>query len=272
MTAFINHFSFEFRTGIRNRQLLLMNYLFPLGFYLMMGFIMPAINPFFLESLIPALVAFAILAATLLGLPDPLVKAREDGIFRSYKINGVPASSILIMPAATTILHLLIVAIVITATAPILFHAPPPVNWLNYLLTFLAMAVACTGISLLIGVISASTRITVLWSQLIFIPSMLLGGLMIPYSMLPDAAGRISQLLPATQAMNAFNGLAMGAVDYTPWGTPWGSVIVLLLCGVLAFGLSIYMFNWDRHNTTQRGHPMLALLVLLPYVVGIFLL
>jgi len=272
MTAFINHFSFEFRTGIRNKQLLFMNYLFPLGFYLMMGFVMPAINPFFLESLIPALIAFAILSTTLLGLPDPLVKAREDGIFRSYKINGIPASSILVIPAATTMLHLLIVAVIITATAPILFDAPLPANWLNFALTFLAMAVACVGISLLIGVISSSTRMTVLWSQLIFLPSMLLGGLMIPYSMLPDAAGKISQLLPATQAMNAFNGLVMGGADYAPWGAPWGSIIVLVLGGMLAFGLSVYLFNWDRRNTTQRGHPVLALLALLPYVAGVFLL
>ena len=127
-------------------------------------------------------------------------------------------------------------AVIITVTAPILFDAPSPVNWLNYALTFIAMAVACAGISLLIGVVSPSTRMTVLWSQLIFIPSMLLGGLMLPYSMLPDVAGKISQLLPATQAMNAFNGLAMGVrADFNPWG----SVIVLVLSGVLAFGLAI---------------------------------
>ena len=69
--------------------------------------------------------------------------------------------------------------------------------------------------------------------------------------------------------MNAFNGLAMGVrADFNPWG----SVIVLVLSGVLAFGLAIYLFNWDRHNTTQRGHPLMALLALLPYAVGIFLL
>ena len=45
MNAFTNHLSFEFRTGVPNKQLLLMNYLFPLGFYLMMGFVMPVINP-----------------------------------------------------------------------------------------------------------------------------------------------------------------------------------------------------------------------------------
>jgi len=33
MTAFVNHFVFEFKTGLRNSNLLLMNYLFPLAFY-----------------------------------------------------------------------------------------------------------------------------------------------------------------------------------------------------------------------------------------------
>ena len=50
MTAFVNHFLFEFRTGIRNKQLLLMNYLFPLGFFLMMGFVMGGGTDIALES------------------------------------------------------------------------------------------------------------------------------------------------------------------------------------------------------------------------------
>ena len=269
MNAFIHHFTFEFRSGIRNKQLLLMNYLFPLGFYLMMGFIMPSINPPFRDVIIPAMVVFTILAATLLGIPDPLVNARENGVFRSYKINGIPSISILVIPALTTILHLVLVAVIITVTAPLLFHAPSPVNWINYILVFGAMAFACAGLSVLIGVVSPSSRMTVLWSQLIFVPSMLLGGMMVPYSMLPAAAGKISQLLPATQAMNAFNGLAMGKEAAF---SAWGSVSMLFVSGVLAFGLAVYLFSWDSRNTTRRGHPLLALLVLLPYIMGIVLL
>ena len=270
MNAFVNHFSFEFRTGIRNRTLLLLNYLFPLGFYAMMGLIMTQINPLFLETMIPAMVVFAILAATMLGLPDPLVTAREAGILRSYKINGVPAFSILIIPALTAILHAAVLATIITATAPLFFDAPTPVNWPGFVLTFLLTAFACAGLAVLIGVISPSSRMTVLWSQLIFLPSMMLGGMTgLPSSMLPEAMRRIAQFLPAAQAMNAFRGLAQ---DLAPDFDPVGSLIILLAGGVLAFGLAIYLFNWDRHNTTQRGHPLLALLALLPYAVGIFLL
>ena len=40
---------------------------------------------------------------------------------------------------------------------------------------------------------------------------------------------------------------------------------------MLAFGLAVYLFNWDSRNSARRGHPLLALLVLVPYVLGIFL-
>jgi ABC-2 type transport system permease protein len=268
MNAFLNHFSFEFRTGIRNKSLLFLNYLFPLVFYLMMGFIMVGINPMFLETMIPAMAVFAVMAAMLLGIPAPLVDAREAGIFRSYKINGIPSGSILAIPALTTILHLLIVVAIITITAPILFDAPLPVNWFYFILIVLALTVAFAGISVLIGVISSSTNMQLMISQLIFIPSMLVGGLMVPYSMLPEAAGKAARLLPATHAMNALNGLAMGkTADFNPWF----SIAALALSGILGFLLAVYMFNWDRRNAAQRGHPLMALLAFLPYVVSIFL-
>jgi ABC-2 type transport system permease protein len=267
MTAFIYHFSFEFRTGIRNKQLLLMNYLFPLSFFLMMGFVMGSINPDFLATMTPAMAIFAVLAATLLGIPDPLVNAREQGIFRSYKINGIPSLSILIIPALTTMAHLVIVALIITALAPLLFDALSPVNWFNYALVFAAMAFAGAGISVLIGVIAPNSRVTVLYSQLFFIPSILLAGMMFPFSLLPDAAAKVAQLLPATLAMNAFKGLAMGMeADFNPWI----SVIVLFASGLLAFALANFLFSWDSRNTSRRGHPLLALLFLLPFVIGMF--
>ncbi len=91
---------------------------------------------------------------------------------------------------------------------------------------------------------------------------------MLPTSLLPEAAEKVSQIIPSTHAMNAFSGLAMGGEALFD---PWGSILVLLLSGVIAFGLAIYMFSWDSNNRNQRGHPVLAALVLLPFVVGIFL-
>lgn len=269
MKAFIYHFAFEFRAGIRHKQLLMMNYLFPLGFYLLIGFILAEINPTFREDMIPAMIIFSTLAATLLGIPIALTTARENGIFRSYKINGVPAISILSITASTTILHLLIMAVFITISAPLLFDAYMPVNRLNFMLIFTITTINYASISVLIGVVSSSSRESILWSQLIFVASILLGGFMIPQHMLPEVAGKISRLLPASYSMNAFNSLAMGK---GPDFSPWGSLIVLLLGSLVAITLAVHLFRWDQHHTKRREHPLLGFLAFFPYAASIFLL
>lgn len=268
MKAFAYHFSFEFFTGLRNKTLLLMMYLLPLGFHFMMGLMMADINPFFLETMIPAMVIFAILSGMILGLPQPLVEAREAGIFRSYKINGVPALSIIVIPALSAFIHAVITSVIIVVTGSLIFDAPLPVNWPAFLLVFLVFAFTCSGLGVLIGVISSSSRVTVLWSQLIYLPSMMAGGLFVPSQMLPEVLARAARLLPTSYAMDAFKDMTLEMPAAYP---PYWAVLILLAAGILAFGLALYLFSWDSKNTSRRS-PLLALLVLLPFILGMILL
>jgi ABC-2 type transport system permease protein len=268
MNAFAYHFGFDFRVGIRNKTLMLMNYLFPLGCYVMFGALMGSINPGFLQTIVPAMSVFAVLSGALLGMPDTLVSAREAGIFRSYKINGVPALSILVIPVLTSMLHALLVTVIIAVTAPALFQGNAPVNWAGFLLVFLVAAFAFAGVGALIGVVSTSSRMTVLFSQLVFLPSMILGGLMLPFSMLPPALAKLALVLPSTYAMDAFAGLAMGQASGMQ---AWLSIAILAAGGLMAFGLAVFLFSWDSKNATRRAHPALAALAWLPYVIGMLL-
>jgi ABC-2 type transport system permease protein len=269
MSAFAYHFGFVFKTGLRNPNLLLLNYLFPLGFYLAMGVIMTRVNPGFQEVMVPAMAIFAILASTVLGLPSPLVEDRDAGVYRSYKINGVPALSILIVPALTTIFHALIAATIIAITAPLVFDGLPPNDWPALFGVLIVAAFACGGIGALIGVISTNSRATILWSQLIFLPSMLIGGLMLPLSLLPPEVLPFSALLPATQAMQAIEGLAYGQETLIP---PVAALGALAGSALLSFGLATFLFNWDARNASRRGHPALALLAWIPYALTILVI
>jgi ABC-2 type transport system permease protein len=260
MTAFLNHFAFEFKTGLRNPTQLLMNYLFPLGLFVMMGLIMTQVNPLFAETMIPAMSIIAAMSSGVLGQPGTLVESREAGIFRSFKINGVPALSILTIPMVTTMFTVLVVTAIITVSGP-LFGGALPSNWAGFSLVTVAMAFSFSALGALIGVVSTDSRSIVLYSQLIFLPSMILGGLMVPIDILPASVQSVSALLPATHAMEAYRGLAFG--EQTVLG-PWVSFLVLLTTGLLAFALAVYLFSWDSRNTARRGHPALALLALLP--------
>lgn len=266
MSAFVHHFAFEFRTGLRNPSQLLMNYLFPLGFYVLMGLIMTRINPLFSQTLIPAMAIFAAMSSALLGQPGTLVEAREAGIFRSYKINNVPALSILTIPVVTTAFQVLVVTAIITVTGP-LFNGALPANWGGFVLVSVVMAFSFSTIGALIGVVSSDSRTTVLLSQVLFVPAVILGGLMMPLDILPPSVLPISALLPATHAMQAYQGLALGQETVFD---PVVSLLILSASGLLAFVLSVYLFSWDNRNLSRRGHPALAALALAPFLVAVF--
>jgi len=269
MNAFTSHFSYEFRTGLRDRSLLLMNYLFPMAFYVVVSLLMTQLNPTFRPSIIPAMVVFVTLTSLVLGLPNPIVSAREAGVFRSYRINGVPALSSVLVPALSTAVHSVIAALAVTLTAPVFFDAPTPANWGGYVLFLMLTVFVMAGLGALIGVISANTRITILWSQLIFLPSIMIGGLMVPQDALTGALATIGKIFPSSYSVEIYNSLALGT-GAGPRAVV--SILVLLAGGALAFTLASYLFSWDSQNTTRRGSAWLAILVVAPFVAGTALL
>lgn len=269
MTAFVSHLTYDFRTGLRDRSLMLMNYLFPLAFYILVGLLMTGINPLFRDTLIPAMIVNAIMAGALLGLPNPIVSARELGIFRSFKINGVPALSIVSIPVISTLLHTALISAIIVVTAGPLFGARMPVQWGYFILVSLLTVFAIAGLGMLIGVVASNSRTTVLLAQLVYIPSMILGGLMLPTSMIPKQLLPVSMALPSTHAMNAWRGLSLGLEASFD---PTISLLVLLTGGLISFGLAVYLFDWDSRNPSRKRSWPLAFLALLPYVLSALVL
>lgn len=267
MKALINHIGFEFKSVIRDKSLLLMNYLFPLAFYFMMATIMPGINPEFSKGMIPGMIVFTITVSALLGMPNPIVSSKEKGIYRSYKIYGVPLRSVLFVPAFTTAIHITIVSSIISILSIILFNAAKPYNILYFCVIYAITLFALVGLGLLLGVCSPNGRITMLLAQLIFLPSMMLGGIMMPTNILPVTLQNIAKILPTTHAMNAFRTLTL---NQNPLFDVTGSIIVLFMGGVLSFILAAYLFTWDS-KTSKRGRNILGIIALIPYVVSIFI-
>lgn len=266
MTAFRNHFAFEFKTGLRDPAAMLMYYLFPLGFYALMGVVMVQLNPDFVDLLIPAMILVALMAGTLLGLPSQLIDARTAGVYRSFKVNGVPALSILAAPMLAAGFHGLVASAAIAVTAGPLFGATLPESWVALALVTLLSAFTFGATAALIGVVANGTQSSVLLSQLVFLPSMLIGGLMVDLAALPSGVGMVSRLLPTSNAVQAFIGTAY---QETTVIDPTLSVVVLAAGGVVALALAIGLFSWDPDSQTRRLHPAFALLAVVPYLLGL---
>jgi ABC-2 type transport system permease protein len=267
MSGYVHHFAFDFRSGIRDTTNMLMNYLFPIGFFVMIGLFMPSINPAFLEIMIPGLIVFAIMSGTLMTIPGALIDQRSAGVLRSYRVNGVPAPAVISIPVLSAVLHMVVVSVLLTAAGSVAFGATLPANWGWFGLVIVLTALSLGSLSALIGVVAPSSRAGTLLAQLVFVPSVLLGGLMVPPELLPAEIARGALLLPATQAMRGLTALAMrsGPADLTAL-TP---VLVLAVSIVLNLLLCRALFEWNARTGGARRFA--ALLAALPFLAAVVL-
>jgi ABC-2 type transport system permease protein len=259
MSAFAYHIGYEFKGGLRDKSHLFMNYLFPLLFLVLVGAFMTRLDPSFSGRIVPAMTIFAVMCAFLLSMPTSLVAARDSGMLRSYRINGVPAWAAIASPAIANIGHMAIISVIIALVSALAFGAPPPANWALWASTWVAMSAAIAGLGALIGVISSSNRAATLFAQCVYLPSIILGGLMTPPGILPPMLDRFSLLFPARHAMRAFAGGPGAAV----------SIAALVIGSAVAFALAAFLFEWDGNNARPGARKLLALLAFAPYAAAI---
>jgi len=273
MNAFTHHLTYDFRTGIRDRSKLLMLYLFPLVFFALVGGLMKSVNPGFDAIMLPSMVLFAFMCSTLLILPAQLVNARETGVFRSFRINGVPSASILAIPVLSTAVHMIVVALIICIGGARLYGGTAPSSVLGFMAAGVLVYAAFAGVGTLIGVASGNNTVSMLVAQVLYIPSIILGGITVPSAVLPEGLRRVALLLPATHGMRVFGGMAMpsSAGAAGPLPAPWLSIGVLAVSAVLNFGLSGLLFEWDARSAAPSRKAWLALLAILPFAASVAL-
>lgn len=266
MKAFLHHLAYDFRTGVRDRSKLLMFYLFPLAVFALMAGLMTSINPFFKDTMVPGMILFAVMSATLLTMPGLLVGARESGVFRSYRVNGVPSGALLAVPALSALVHMAVVAAVIAVAGVSVFGGAAPARVGGFLAASLVSYAAYAGLGALLGVAAGSQNASVLLAQLVYLPSILLGGLMMPASVLPEGVRRAALLMPATHAMGLF--AAWGGMAGAAAGAAWRSAAVLSGSAVLSGVLAAWIFQWDPRAQTPNRRAFAALLAVVPYAAS----
>jgi ABC-2 type transport system permease protein len=265
MRAFANHLAYDFRSALRDRGRLLLFHLFPLAYFALCGSFMTAVNPFFRQAMLPGMVLFAVMSAALLAAPSALVQARENGVFRSYRINGVPSASILSVPVVGAALHVAVVSLAISLAGAFVFGGRTPASAAGFAAAALLSYAAYAALGVLIGVAAGKDASAILVSQLIFVPSIMLGGLMVPARMMPEGLQRIALVLPSTHCMRAFAGL--GGMNGGA-AIPWASLLVLGSSAVLSFGLALALFEWDSRANRPSRKALAAILGIVPYAVA----
>ena len=265
MKAFAVHFAAEFRAGFRDRSRLFMNYLFPLTVFLLMAGLMTGVNPGFKDQMIPAMILFAMMSSFLIFLSSSWIVQREAGIYRSYRINGVPIRDVLLAPATASLAHLVLVSLLMAVLGKFLFGAPWPVDPGLFALGWLLSAAALLGLAMAIGAALSDQRAGMLVAQLVFLPSIMLGGLMMPANLVPSGLSLVSRIFPARWAMEV-----MGAAGTSGTARALGFA-VLAATALVGYLVASAIFEWHTTPLRKGRTKLLALLSLAPAALGIAL-
>ena len=240
MKALTRYLLIQLKIDLRDRGTLLNYYFVPLIFFFVMGAVFSSVNPLIKSTLAASITIFAITMGAVMGSPSPLVRMRESGTLRALKVNGIPGWAVIFTHALSAFIHLLIVSAIIYLCSVYFFGAEMPEAIGLYFIVLIVFLFTSIGIGLLIGSISRSQSFAVMFSMLIFLPTVLLSGIMFPTEMLPKALALLGRILPATYALQAFYGLAYALETNI---NALNSLVVILIIGVIIYFLAITRFN-----------------------------
>ncbi|MFQ9872019.1 MAG: ABC transporter permease, partial [Oscillospiraceae bacterium] len=132
MSAFLYGVALQWKMDIRSRSLLITCYAVPLVFFVFMGGVFTSINPQAKDTLIQSMTVMGVSMGAFIGLPPSLVELYASEKRKIYRANGVPLSLGAVTTCLSAMIHLLLMAGILCAAAPILFDAALPTNLTGY--------------------------------------------------------------------------------------------------------------------------------------------
>lgn len=198
MNAFLYGVALQWKLDIRSKSLLITCYLVPLLFFVVMGGIFTSLVPTAKDTLIQSMTVLGVSTGALIGLPPSIVEIYGSDIKKVYKANGVPLYLGLVTMFLSALIHLLIMSAIIYIVAPIAFDATRPVNaplYFSLLAVFIAVSLS---LGCVLGLsVKSQTKLTMI-SQLLYLPSIMLSGIMFPAALLPKILEIAGKIFPAS--------------------------------------------------------------------------
>lgn len=198
MRAFLYGVFLQWKLDMRSKTLLITCYIVPLLFFAVMGGIFTSVMPQAKDTLIQSMTVFGVTMGALIGLPPSLVEIYSTDIKKVYKANGVPLYLGLVLTNISAYIHLFIMSVVLYFAAPLAFNAEIPDNSGRYFISLAVFIAVSLSIASIIGLAVKDQAKTSMVSIIIFLPSILLSGIMFPIDLPPKAFQTAGKIFPAS--------------------------------------------------------------------------
>lgn len=198
MNGFLYGLALQWKLDIRSKSLLVTCYIVPLIFFLLMGGIFTSVMPAMRSTLIQSMIVMSVSMGAFIGLPPSLIETYGSDIKKVYKANGVPLYLGLITMFLSAFVHLMISCAIILLLAPLLFDAALPVQLPFFFFALAIYIIVSLSIGSILGLVIKNQAKLTMIAQLVFLPSIMLSGIMFPINLLPDFLETIGRIFPAS--------------------------------------------------------------------------
>ncbi len=198
MNGFLYGVALQWKLDIRSKSLLVTCYIVPLIFFLLMGGIFTSVMPEMGSSLIQSMIVMSVSMGAFIGLPPSLTETYGSDIKKVYKANGVPICLGLVTMFLSAFVHLMITCVAIVLLATILFEAALPTQLPFFFLALAIYIIVSLSIGSILGLMVKTQAKLTMIAQLVFLPSIMLSGIMFPIELLPDFLETIGRIFPAS--------------------------------------------------------------------------
>ena len=197
MNGFLYGVVLQWKLDIRSKSLLVTCYIVPLIFFLLMGGIFTSVMPEMRSTLIQSMIVMSVSMGAFIGLPPSLIETYGSDIKKIYKANGVPVCLGLVTMFISAFIHLMITCIVIVLLASILFEAALPTQLPFFFLALAIYMIVSLSIGSVLGLTIKNQAKLTMTAQLVFLPSIMLSGIMFPIHLLPEFLEMTGRIFPA---------------------------------------------------------------------------
>lgn len=247
MNGFLYGVALQWKLDIRSKSLLVTCYIVPLIFFLLMGGIFTSVMPEMRSTLIQSMIVMSVSMGAFIGLPPSLIETYGSDVKKVYKANGVPLYLGLVTMFLSAFVHLMISCAIILLLAPILFEAALPVQLPFFFLALAIYIIVSLSIGSILGLVVKNQAKLTMIAQLVFLPSIMLSGIMFPIDLLPDFLEAIGRIFPASWGYRLMldNGFCLENLSY----------LILVFCTaviICAILLNKQKSKWVGENDLKR--------------------
>lgn len=198
MKAMLYGIRVQLKMDIRSKTLLITCYIVPLLFFAIMGGIFTSLMPEAKYTLIQSMTIMGVSMGALIGVLPSMAEIYGTDIKKMYMANRIPLCFGIITLVISAFIHLMIMSIIIFILAPIIFHATMPSNIPLYFITLALLVIVSLAISCVLGLGVKNQAKLTMYSQIVFLPSIMLSGIMFSAELLPEFLENLGKLFPAT--------------------------------------------------------------------------